>query len=69
MSKGARIRILSAGVISNFVVAAVAMALFFGPVLGSIDPIERVVVVDLAEGSPAEWADFESSMVVLQVLN
>jgi len=67
VSKGARIRILSAGVISNFVVAAVAMALFFGPVLGSIDPVERVVVVDVAEGSPAEWAGFESGMVVLQV--
>ena len=34
VSKGARIRILSAGVISNFIVAAVAMALFFGPVIG-----------------------------------
>jgi membrane-associated protease RseP (regulator of RpoE activity) len=67
VSKGARIRILSAGVISNFIVAAIAMALFFGPVIGSINPVDRVMVVDVSEGSAADWAGFESGMVVLQV--
>lgn len=66
VTKGARIRILSAGVISNFVVAAVAMALFFGPVIGSINPVDRVMVVDVTDGSAADWAGFESGMVVLQ---
>jgi membrane-associated protease RseP (regulator of RpoE activity) len=67
VSKGARIRILSAGVISNFIVAAVAMALFFGPVIGSISPVDRLIVVDVVEGSAAEEAGFASGMVLLDV--
>jgi len=67
VSKGARIRILSAGVISNFIVAAIAMALFFGPVIGSISPVERVIVVDVQDDSPGSLAGFESSMVLLEV--
>ncbi|MDD4162515.1 MAG: site-2 protease family protein [Methanothrix sp.] len=63
--KGARIRILSAGVISNFIVAAVAMALFFGPVIGSISPVDRLIVVDVQDGSAAQEAGFESGMVLL----
>jgi len=65
VSKGARIRILSAGVISNFIVAALAMALFFGPVIGSISPVDRVIVVDVQSGSAADAAGFESGMVLL----
>ena len=67
VSKGARIRILSAGVISNFIVAAVAMGLFFGPVIGSISPVDRLIVVDVQDGSAAEKAGFESGMVLLDV--
>ena len=67
VSKGARIRILSAGVISNFIVAALAMALFFGPVIGSISPVDRLIVVDVQDGSTAEKAGFESGMVLLDV--
>jgi membrane-associated protease RseP (regulator of RpoE activity) len=67
VSKAARIRILSAGVISNFIVAAVAMALFFGPVIGSISPVDRLIVVDVQDGSTAEKAGFESGMVLLDV--
>ncbi len=66
VSKGARIRILSAGVISNFLVAFLAMALFFGPVIGSISPLERVVVVDVEDGSASEIAGFQRSMVLLE---
>lgn len=65
VSKRARIRILSAGVISNFIVAAVAMAVFFGPVIGSISPVDRLIVVDVSNGSAAEKAGFESGMVLL----
>lgn len=64
VSKAARIRILSAGVISNFLVAIIAMALFFGPVIGSISPLERVVVVDVQDGSAGELAGFQRSMVL-----
>ena len=67
VSKAARIRILSAGVISNFIVAAVAMALFFGPVIGSISPVDRLIVVDVQDGSAAEKAGFTNGMVLLDV--
>ncbi|OPY53942.1 MAG: zinc metallopeptidase RseP [Methanosaeta sp. PtaU1.Bin112] len=67
VSKGARIRILSAGVISNFIVAAVAMALFFGPVIAAISPMDRLIVVDVQDGSAADKAGFERGMVLLDV--
>jgi membrane-associated protease RseP (regulator of RpoE activity) len=67
VSKGARIRILSAGVISNFIVAAVAMALFFGPVIAAISPMDRLIIVDVKDGSAADKAGFESGMVLLDV--
>jgi membrane-associated protease RseP (regulator of RpoE activity) len=67
VGKAARVRILSAGVISNFLVAIVAMALFFGPVIGSISPLERVVVVDVQDGSAGDAAGFQKSMVLLDV--
>ena len=66
VSKSARIRILSAGVISNFIVAIVAMALFFGPVIGSISPVDRVIVVDVQDGSAAQAAGFENGMTLLE---
>jgi membrane-associated protease RseP (regulator of RpoE activity) len=66
VSKGARIRILSAGVISNFLVAIIAMALFFGPVIGSISPLERVVVVDVQEGFEGGISGFQKSMLLLE---
>lgn len=65
-SRAARVRILSAGVIANFVVAAVALALFFGPVIGAIAPVDRVVVVDVAPGSDADMAGFERQMILLE---
>ena len=67
VSKAARIRILSAGVIANFLVAALAMALFFGPVLGSISPVDRLIVVGVGEGTGADEAGFENGMALLQV--
>lgn len=66
VSKAARIRILSAGVISNFLVAIIAMALFFGPVIGSISPLERVVAVDVQDESAGDAAGFQKSMVLLE---
>jgi membrane-associated protease RseP (regulator of RpoE activity) len=65
VSKGARIRILSAGVISNFLVAFIAMALFFGPVIGALQPMDKVIVVYVQKDSPAEAAGFQKGMVVL----
>ncbi|HPE63563.1 MAG TPA: site-2 protease family protein [Methanothrix sp.] len=65
-TRAARVRILSAGVIANFVVAALALALFFGPVIGAIAPVDRVVVVDVAPGSDADLAGFEEQMILLE---
>jgi membrane-associated protease RseP (regulator of RpoE activity) len=47
-------------------VAIVAMALFFGPVIGSISPVDRVIVVDVQDGSEAQAAGFENGMTLLE---
>ncbi len=66
VDKRARIRILSAGVISNFIVAAAAMALFFGPVIGAISPVDRLIVVDVEENSEAQEDGYAMGMVLMQ---
>lgn len=65
-TRSARIRVLSAGVISNFLVAAIAIALFFGPVIGAISPMDRVVVADVQNGSAGDLAGFNQSMIILK---
>jgi len=66
-SRGARVRILAAGVISNFIVAIIAMALFFGPVIGTIAPIDRPMIVDVQDGSSGGLAGFQRSMAVNEI--
>ena len=66
VGKRARIRILSAGVISNFIVAAAAMALFFGPVIGAISPVDRLIIVNVDENSTAGQDGYEMGMVLMQ---
>lgn len=66
-TRSARVRILSAGVISNFIVAVLAMALFFGPVIGAITPLDRVVVADVENGTAGDLAGFQKSMILLGV--
>jgi membrane-associated protease RseP (regulator of RpoE activity) len=46
-TKTQRSRILAAGVMSNFVVALIAAALFFGPVVGAMSPIGTLQIMDL----------------------
>ena len=65
-SRGARVRILSAGVISNFLVAAIAIALFFGPVIGALSPMDRVVVSDVQNSSAGDLAGFDQNMIILK---
>jgi membrane-associated protease RseP (regulator of RpoE activity) len=65
-SRKARIRILAAGVIANFLVAAIAIALFFGPVMGAISPMDRVVVADVQNSSIGYLAGFSQNMAVLK---
>lgn len=60
-----RARILSAGVMANFVVALFAFSLFFGPVLGAIAPIGNVMIMDAQDEASA--AGLESQMIITQI--
>ncbi|MFQ6072371.1 MAG: site-2 protease family protein [Methanosarcinales archaeon] len=60
-----KIRILTAGVMANFVVAFIALALFFGPVLGAIAPIDQDVRVMIAPD--IEQSGIYEKMVVTQI--
>lgn len=62
-----RTRILSAGIMANFVVAAIAMALFFGPVLGALAPVGNIGVSEVASGSYAEKAGITHGMILTHV--
>jgi len=66
-SRSGRVRILSAGVIANFVVAVIAMALFFGPVIGAISSHDRVTVVDVVPNSTGDLAGFQAQMILLEM--
>ncbi|WP_440952261.1 site-2 protease family protein [Methanococcoides sp. FTZ1] len=62
-----RARILAAGVMSNFVVAAIALILLFGPVLGAISPLSDAMIVNVTPDSPAEIAGIQNNMVITQI--
>lgn len=62
-----RARILAAGVMANFVVAFLAFALLFGPVLGSLAPLGDTMVVDVSEDSPAYSAGIREDMIITQL--
>jgi Predicted membrane-associated Zn-dependent proteases 1 len=62
-----RARILAAGVMANFVVAFLAFALLFGPVLGSLTPLGDTMVVDISPDSPAYSAGIRENMVITQL--
>jgi membrane-associated protease RseP (regulator of RpoE activity) len=64
-----RIRVLTAGIISNIVVGILCLALFFGPVLSAIAPVPGLGVVGIVSGSPAEKAGIRPGMVILQIDN
>ena len=69
VSRKARMRILAAGVMANFVVALIAFSLFFGPVLGGIAPVSDVMVVSVDENSVAAQAGIKEDMAITQVDN
>nr|WP_321498138.1 site-2 protease family protein [uncultured Methanolobus sp.] len=62
-----RARILAAGVMANFVVAFLAFALLFGPVLGSLEPLGDTMVVDISEDSAAYSAGIREDMIITQL--
>ncbi len=61
-----RIRILTAGVMANFVTAFVAFALFF-IVIGSIAPVSNVVITDVVPGSPADDIGLTEMTVITHI--
>jgi membrane-associated protease RseP (regulator of RpoE activity) len=67
-SSMAQVRILSAGVISNFLVAAIAFLLLFGPVLGAIGATNsEMVVVNVAPGTAAADAGIHNNLIINSV--
>jgi membrane-associated protease RseP (regulator of RpoE activity) len=67
-SSMAQVRILSAGVISNFLVGFIAFALLFGPVLGAIAATNsEMVVVNVAPDTPAALAGIHNNMIIRSV--
>jgi len=67
-SSATQVRILSAGVISNFLVAAVAFLLLFGPVLGAIAATNsEMVVVNVAPGTAAASAGIQNNLIIRSV--
>jgi membrane-associated protease RseP (regulator of RpoE activity) len=62
-----RARILAAGVMANFVVAFLAFALLFGPVLGSLSPLGDTMVVEVSEDSVAYQSGIREDMIITQL--
>ena len=69
VSRRARMRILAAGVMANFVIALIAFSLFFGPVLGGIAPVSDVMVASVNGNSVAAQAGIKEGMAITQVDN
>lgn len=61
-----RVRILTAGVMANFVTAFIAFGLFF-LLLGSISTVGDVMVTSVVSGSPADVAGIKENMVLTQI--
>ena len=65
-SKAERMRILSAGVMSNLVTALIAFTIFFAA-LGLVAPSERVLVVGVEDETPADAVGLEPGMAITHV--
>ncbi|VVB89489.1 Peptidase family M50 [uncultured archaeon] len=62
-TRSERLRVLTAGVMANFVTAFVAFILFFS-ILGSLSPVGDVMVTGVVSGSPAEQAGIKQNMIL-----
>ncbi len=62
-TRSERVRVLTAGVMANFVTALIAFILFFS-FLGSISPVGEVMVTGVVPGSPAELAGVRTNMIL-----
>ena len=64
-----RLRVNTAGIMGNFIVAIICLALFFGPVLSAITPTPGLGVVGVVSGSSADKAGIRPGMTILQIDN
>ncbi|MDD5474005.1 MAG: site-2 protease family protein [Candidatus Methanoperedens sp.] len=62
-TRSERVRVLTAGVMANFVTALIAFILFFS-VLGSLSPVGDVMVTNVVSGYPAEQAGVKPDMIL-----
>lgn len=62
-----KLKVYSAGVISNLALAFIAFALLFGPVLGSISPPTGVPIVDVSDDHPAKEAGMNGGMIITRM--
>ncbi len=62
-TRNERVRVLTAGVMANFVTALIAFVLFFS-FLGSISPVGEVMVTGVVPGSPAELSGVRTNMIL-----
>ncbi len=62
-TRSERVRVLSAGVMANFVTAFIAFVLFFS-LLGSISPVGDVMVTSVVPGYPADLAGVKPDMIL-----
>lgn len=62
-TRGERVRVLTAGVMANFVTAVIAFVLFF-LLLGSISTVGEVMITTVVPGSPADLAGVNQSMIL-----
>ena len=62
-SRSERIRVLTAGVMANFVTALIAFILFFS-LLGSLSPLGDVMVTSVVPGYPAQLAGVQQNMIL-----
>ncbi|GFO97263.1 peptidase M50 [groundwater metagenome] len=62
-TRSERVRVLTSGVMANFVTALIAFILFFS-FLGSISPVGEVMVTGVVPGSPAELAGVKPNMIL-----
>jgi membrane-associated protease RseP (regulator of RpoE activity) len=67
-SSMSQVRILSAGVISNFLIGGLAFLLLFGPVLGAIAATNsEMVVVNVGADTPASLAGIHNNLIIRSV--
>lgn len=65
-TRSERVRVLTAGVMANFVTALVAFILFFS-LLGSLSPVGNVMVTTVVPGYPADLAGVEPDTILTSI--